>query len=155
MRVFFNLSLLLVATNFALLTVSAPALAEPHPQIPPNTNRLSVDLKAPPDLPYLPAYSGKTRNYRALDYPRPTGGGRFVTVAYDCMEHPGDVAGFYKSAFQQYGWSVAKRSTDKAIYADRGKLHCSVTFRHLAGNRLSNVRERYTTGVFVTYRAYN
>ena len=123
------------------------------PQMVPGANAQepkSVELKTPPDLPFLPPYSGKTRNMLALDYPH-LKKGRQVTLTFDCAETREDVKNFYRSAFKQYGWQVNKEvKAERHLAANRGTTTCTISFLEMPVQRK---KTEFITTVFVNYRS--
>lgn len=112
-----------------------------------NNEYVPEHLKTPPDLPFLPPYSGSApAQYDSiLAFKRQTDGPGY-TLTFHVKEESPQVLDFYRSAFKQNRWMLEKKSeTAKMIGANRRGASVSVMV-------MNPITKGYKTQVYVVYK---
>jgi len=85
-------------------------------------------LKDSPELPQLPAYSGKSKFFHGYSQPTEKGWTNYQ-LTYLCKESPDDVKNWYQNAFNSYQWRTL-RAAPQTLSANHKDGHiCTVTIQ--------------------------
>lgn len=139
---------ILLLTAFAHLSIS-PAQAQfgQNKKYENNNEYVPEHLSKPPDLPFLPPYSGMAPPVfdNILAFKRQTDGPGY-TMTFHVKDEPEQVLAFYKSAFESNRWLLQKKiDSSKMVGAVRKGAIVSVTV-------MKPITKGYKTQVYVVYK---
>lgn len=105
------------------------------------------NLKQPPDLPFLPPYSGQGQpKYDNLLVFKKKRNGPGYTETFHVKEYPQQVMSFYKNAFKENRWVLDKNAeTGNMVGATRRGAVCTVTV-------MKPIFKGYNTQVYLIYK---
>lgn len=103
-------------------------------------------LKTPPDLPYLPPYSGGSPSYGSMLCFKRKPDGPGYSVTFHTKDPADDVVAFYRQAFKQNKWDPQKNADSTKIVSGvrRGAVATVTVMKpNMAG---------YKTQVYIVYK---
>lgn len=116
-----NLISIATLVSFGLLSQSAFAqFAQPQKGPRKIENFGSVQLLAPPDLPYFPPYAGRIKYTTIFSNNNPNvPNGISYGMIFNTTDTPETVIDFYRDVAKQYQWQPYNSSSDKSVSAGR------------------------------------
>jgi hypothetical protein len=78
-------------------------------------------LPQPPDMPYVPVYTGQKKFFRGRKIVNTKTGNSGLEASYLCKESQADVINWYKAALEQMGWKMKTNMPKGSCAGDRFK----------------------------------